>query len=191
VETSDEALCQRVAGHDEPAFDLLVERYQQRAFRLAWSILRDTEEARDLSQEAFMRLWDAAGSFRGRARFSTWFYRLLVNLCLDHRRKHRWWHQVFSREERTDGEQESPLERHAAPVADPTEAIGRERALASVWDAAKRLSPQQRAVLVLHVQEEMAMSDVAAVMGCAEATARVHLHRALTTLRGTLGKEER
>ncbi len=190
METSDEALCQRVAGHDESAFDLLVERYQQRAFRLAWSILRDTEEARDLSQEAFMRLWAAAGSFRGHARFSTWFYRLLVNLCLDHRRKHRWWHQVFSREERADREQESPLERHAGPATDPTETIGRERALASVWDAAQRLSPQQRAVLVLHVQEEMAMSDVAAVMGCAEATARVHLHRALTTLRATLGKKE-
>ena len=190
METSDEALCQRVAGHDEPAFDLLVERYQQRAFRLAWSILRDAEEARDLSQEAFIRLWEAAGSFRGRARFSTWFYRLLVNLCLDHRRKHRWWHQVFSREEGAGSEEESPLDRYPGPVTDPTDTLGRERALASVWESAKQLSPQQRAVLVLHVQEEMAMSDVAAVMGCAEATARVHLHRALTTLRTTLGKKE-
>jgi RNA polymerase sigma-70 factor (ECF subfamily) len=190
VEPSDEVLCEGVAGGDEAAFDLLVERYQQRAFRLAWSILRHTEDARDLSQEAFIRLWEAAGSFRGRSRFSTWFYRLLVNLCLDHRRKHRWWHQVFAREERAGDDAPSALEQQPAAGADPVEALGRERALARVWDAAAGLSPQQRAVLVLHVQEELAMNEVADVMGCAEATARVHLHRALSALRATLGKEE-
>jgi RNA polymerase sigma-70 factor (ECF subfamily) len=72
-----------VAQRDDRAFDLLVERYQRRAYRLAWSILRDAEEARDLSQEAFLRLYEAAASFRGTARFSTWFYRIVVNCCLD------------------------------------------------------------------------------------------------------------
>jgi RNA polymerase sigma-70 factor (ECF subfamily) len=190
VEPSDEVLCEAVADGDETAFDLLVERYQQRAFRLAWSILRHTEDARDLSQEAFIRLWEAAGTFRGRSRFSTWFYRLLVNLCLDHRRKHRWWRQIFAREERAGDEMPTALEQQPAAGTDPVETLGRERALARVWDAAAGLSPQQRAVLVLHVQEELAMSEVADVMGCAEATARVHLHRALTALRATLGKEE-
>jgi RNA polymerase sigma-70 factor (ECF subfamily) len=189
VEPSDEVLCERVAGRDEAAFDLLVERYQQRAFRLAWSILRHSEDARDLSQEAFIRLWEAAGSFRGRSRFSTWFYRLLVNLCLDHRRKHRWWHQVFAREEGGGDDGPSALEQQPAPGVDPVETVGRERSLARVWDAAAKLSPQQRTVLVLRVQEELGMSEIADVMGCAEATARVHLHRALTALRATLGEE--
>ena len=190
MEPSDEALCGRVAGGDEAAFDVLLERYQQRAYRLAWSILRDGEEARDLSQEAFLRLFQTAGSFRGRARFSTWFYRLLVNLCLDHRRKHRWWHQVFTREERAEADGHSRLDDQAAPAHDPVDALGRERALARVWDAAERLSPQQRAVLALHVQENLPMSEVATVMGCAEATARVHLHRALAGLRTLLQKED-
>ena len=96
MDISDEALCRRVAERDEAAFDALVERYQARAYRLAWSILRDAEEARDVSQEAFIRLFQAAGSFGGRSRFSTWFYRLLVNLCLDQRRKTRWWRQIFT-----------------------------------------------------------------------------------------------
>jgi RNA polymerase sigma-70 factor (ECF subfamily) len=187
---SDEVLCERVAGGDEAAFDVLVERYQQRAYRLAWSILRDAEDARDVSQDAFVRLWEAAGSFRGRSRFSTWFYRLLVNLCLDHRRKHRWWHQLFSREEGVGREHDSLLEQQAAPARDPGDAIGRDRTLGRVWDAARHLSPQQRAALVLHVQEELSMREVAAALGCAEATARVHLHRALTTLRDVLGKDK-
>ena len=189
METPDEALCERVAGRDEAAFDLLVERYQQRAFRLAWSILRDAEEARDVSQEAFMRLYQTAGSFAGRARFSTWFYRILVNLCLDHRRKQRWWRQVFAREERADGIEASWLDEQAAPATDPADALDQEQALAHVWAAAAELSPQQRAVLVLQVQDDLSMKDIAAVLGCSEATARVHLHRALSALRRTLRKE--
>jgi RNA polymerase sigma-70 factor, ECF subfamily len=190
VEPSDEALCGRVAAGDEAAFDELLERYQRRAYRLAWSILRDGEEARDLSQEAFLRLFQTAGSFRGRARFSTWFYRLLVNLCLDHRRKHRWWHQVFTREERAEDDGRSLLDEQPAHARDPVEALGQERTLARLWDAAERLSPQQRAVLALHVQEDLPMSEVATVMGCAEATARVHLHRALAALRTLVQKED-
>jgi len=189
VEPSDESLCEQVARGDEAAFDLLVERYQQRAYRLAWSILRHAEDARDLSQEAFVRLWESAGSFRGRSRFSTWFYRLLVNLCLDHRRRHRWWRQVFAREERAGDEGTPVIDQQQAPVVDPVESLGRERALTRLWAAAARLSPQQRTVLTLHVQEELRMSEVADVMGCAEATARVHLHRALTALRATLPKD--
>jgi RNA polymerase sigma-70 factor (ECF subfamily) len=166
-----------------------VERYQQRAFRLAWSILRDAEEARDVSQEAFIRLYQTAGSFAGRARFSTWFYRILVNLSLDHRRKHRWWRQVFAREERADDGDASGLDDQPAPATDPGDALDRERALAHVWTAAAELSPRQRAVLVLQVQEDLPMRDVAAVLGCSEATARVHLHRALSALRRSLRKE--
>lgn len=190
MEPSDEALCANVADGDEAAFDRLVERYQQRAFRLAWSILRDTEDARDVSQEAFVRLYRTAGSFRGRSRFSTWFYRLLVNLCLDQRRKQRGWREMIGLGGRSDDDGPSALDRVASPAVDPVETLGRERQLARVWDAAAALSPQQRAVLTLHIQDELPMSEVATVMGCAEATARVHLHRALAALRGLVGKEE-
>jgi RNA polymerase sigma-70 factor (ECF subfamily) len=188
VETPDEVLCERLAARDEAAFDLLVERYQRRAFRLAWSILRDAEEARDISQEAFIRLYQTAGSFAGRARFSTWFYRIVVNLCLDHRRKHQRWRLLFTRDEWVVDE-EPGLESHPAPPRDPVEVLDQEQTMASIWTAAARLSPQQRAALVLQVQDELSMKEIAAVLGCSEPTARVHLHRALSALRRTLRKE--
>jgi RNA polymerase sigma-70 factor, ECF subfamily len=188
VETPDEALCERLAGRDEAAFDLLVARYQQRAYRLAWSILRDAEEARDISQEAFIRLYQTAGSFAGRAKFSTWFYRIVVNLCLDHRRKHRRWRLFFAREERADDD-EPGLENQPAPRRDPVDALEHEQTMADVWTVAAQLSPQQRAALVLQVQDDLSMKEIASVLGCSEPTARVHLHRALTTLRRTLRKE--
>ena len=98
-EISDEALCRRVADRDEAAFELLVGRYQGRAYRLAWSLLRDAEDARDVSQDAFLRVYRTAAGFRGDARFSTWFYRILVNLCLDHQRRGSWWRRLLVRDD--------------------------------------------------------------------------------------------
>jgi RNA polymerase sigma-70 factor (ECF subfamily) len=189
VETSDEALCRRVAQRDDGAFDLLVGRYQQRAYRLAWSILRDGEEARDLSQEAFLRLYEAAGSFRGTARFSTWFYRILVNMCLDARRRRRWWHVPAAAVEREDGTVESVVEQHPGPSDDPVDGLAREQMTAQLWAAVEQLSPQQRAAVVLQVQEELPTPEIAAVLKCSEATVRVHLHRALQALRKTMRKD--
>ena len=185
MEPSDEALCQRVADRDEAAFDLLVGRYQERAYRLAWSILRNAEDARDLSQEAFVRLYEAAGSFGGRAKFSTWFYRILVNLCLDHRRKNRWWTR-WARDESDDPSGESLIDRQPAPAADPVDALGRERTLTTLWAAVDRLAPRQRAAVILQVQEELPTAEIATVLKCSEATVRVHLHRALAKLRKTM-----
>jgi RNA polymerase sigma-70 factor (ECF subfamily) len=178
-----------VAERDEAAFDVLVTRYQQRAWRLAWSILRDAEEARDISQEAFVRLYQTAGSFAGRARFSTWFYRILVNLCLDQRRR-RWWQRI-ARNHHEAPTDESLIERLPAERYDPTEGVERERVVKQLWAEVAQLAPQQRAAVLLQVQEELTTREIAEVLRCSEATVRVHLHRALARLRKTMGKVDR
>ena len=126
-----------------------------------------------------------ASSFAGRAKFSTWFYRILVNLCLDHRRKVRGW-RLWLRDEPDPDSGESLLDRQPAPFADPVDALGRERTLTKVWAAVDRLAPQQRAAVILQVQEELTTPEIAAVLKCSEATVRVHLHRALRTLKKTM-----
>jgi RNA polymerase sigma-70 factor (ECF subfamily) len=186
VETSDEALCQQVARGDDRAFDTLVERYQQRAYRLAWSLLRDADEARDVSQEAFLRVYRTAASFRGEARFSTWFYRVLVNLCHDHRRRQRGWLRLFATGD--DVERASEVEQQPAPATHPVDMLDREQVMTRVWAAVDRLSPQQRAAVILQVQDELSTREIAAVLKCSEATVRVHIHRALSTLRLSLRK---
>ena len=183
-ESSDEALCRRVAAGDEAAFDVLVARHQGRAYRLAWSLLRNAEDARDLSQEAFLRVYRTAAQFRGEAKFSTWFYRILVNLCLDHRRRDRWWRRLAGGRDSAEGG--DALEREPAPAHDPADALGHAQVMARVWAAVDDLSPQQRAAVILHVQEELSTSEIAAVLACSEATVRVHLHRAVSALRKAL-----
>src|SRR5262249_56049324 len=95
IEPVEEGRWGRVAEGDEAAFDLLVTRYQERAYRIAWSVVRDREEAKDCSQEAFIRLHESAASFAGQAKFSTWFYRILVNCCLDQTRKRKGWRKLI------------------------------------------------------------------------------------------------
>jgi len=80
------------------------------------------------------------------------------------------------------------LERQAAPIIDPGDTLGREQLMTQLWAAVDRLSPQQRAALLLHVQEEQPTSEIAAVLQCSEATVRVHLHRAVSALRKTMGQ---
>lgn len=186
-EPSDEDLCRRVAERDEGAFDLLVGRYQERAYRIAWSVVRDREEAKDCSQEAFIRLHESAGSFAGQAKFSTWFYRILVNCCLDQARKRKSWRKLIGwgsqEEERT-----SPVERVAAPFVDPTDAMVTDSRTSQLWEAVEELSPQQRAAVMLQCREELSTKEIAAVLHLSEATVRVHLHRAYSALKRKVGE---
>ena len=109
MESSDEELCRAVAERKPGAFDLLVERYQERAYRIAWSVVRDREEARDCSQEAFLRLHESAGSFAGQSKFSTWFYRILVNCCLDQQRRGRGWKRLLGWRDRREEFADEPV----------------------------------------------------------------------------------
>lgn len=183
--TSDETLCRRIAARDDAAFDLLVARHQARAYRLAWSLLRNAEDARDVSQEAFIRVWQAAARFRGDARFSTWFYRILVNACLDHKRRGRWWTRLVTRDADRDAEQ-SLVERQPAPGPDPGDQVSEAQTMARLWSAVHRLSAQQRAAVILYAQEHLSTAEIAEVLRVAEPTVRVHLHRAVAALRKEL-----
>ena len=182
---SDETLCRRIAARDDAAFDLLVARYQGRAYRLAWSLLRNAEDARDVSQDAFIRVWEAADQFRGDARFSTWFYRILVNRCLDHKRRGRWWARLVVRDDDPDADV-SVVERQPAPGPDAGEQVSEAQTMARLWDAVQQLSPQQRAAVILHAQEQLSIAEIADVLRVAEPTVRVHLHRAVAALRKDL-----
>ena len=192
LEPSDEDLCRRIAQQDEGAFELLVERYQERAYRIAWSVVRDREDAKDCSQEAFIRLHESAGSFAGQAKFSTWFYRILVNCCLDHQRKRRGWRRLVGwgggggrNDERDAGD---PVERLAAPFIDPTDAMVADHRMSRVWEAVENLSPQQRAAVLLQCREELSTKEIAVVLQLSEATVRVHLHRAYSALKRRVGE---
>jgi RNA polymerase sigma-70 factor, ECF subfamily len=193
AEPSDEDLCRRIAQQDGGAFELLVGRYQERAYRIAWSVVRDREDAKDCSQEAFIRLHESAGSFAGQAKFSTWFYRILVNCCLDHQRKRRGWRRLVGWGGGRDDERDAgdPVERVAAPFIDPTDAMVADNRMSQLWAAVEDLSPQQRTAVLLQCREELSTKEIAVVLQLSEATVRVHLHRAYSALKRRVGEASR
>ena len=84
---SDVEAVSRAQNGDHGAFQVLVERYQGRAYRMASRVLRNEEAAKDAVQEAFIKAYGSLAKFEGRAKFYTWFYRLVLNQCLDMKRK--------------------------------------------------------------------------------------------------------
>ena len=188
VEPSDEELCSRIAARDAAAFELLVDRHQARAYRLAVSILGNEADARDVSQDAFIRLYEAAGSFDGRSRFSTWFYRILVNLCIDNQRRNRWWRRLLPLASPGDDPDEYSFDPPSSE-AGPESAAMLSDSISRLRPALARLSPQQRAAVLLQTQEGFSSREIAAVLKCSENTARVHVHRGIAQLRKLLKNE--
>src|SRR5713226_10722943 len=88
-ELGDKKLVTLAQKGERKVFEELVERYKQKAYRIAFDFARDREEAKDLSQEAFLRAYTHLSNFDGRSGFYTWFYRILVNICLDYRRRQK------------------------------------------------------------------------------------------------------
>jgi RNA polymerase sigma-70 factor, ECF subfamily len=189
VEPSDEELCRRIAARDADAFELMVERHQARAYRLAASILGNPADARDVSQDAFIRLYEAAGRFDGRSRFSTWFYRILVNLCIDHQRRNRWWRRITPLAGPGAGDPDEPGVDPPSEDAGPESEAMLKQSISRLRPALEKLSPQQRAAVLLQTQEGFTSREIGEVLKCSEATARVHVHRAIAQLRKLLQNE--
>ena len=188
AELSDEELCQNVAKGDTQAFELLVERHQARAYRLACSILGSEAEARDVSQDAFIRLYESANRFDGRSRFSTWFYRVLVNLCIDHKRRDKWWRRLVPLAGPGD-DPDAPAIDPPSTEEGPEGAAMLGQSTLKLREALERISPNQRVAVLLQAQEGLSSREIAEVLKCSEATARVHIHRGLAQLRKLLKDE--
>lgn len=169
------------------AFGRLVLRYQNRILALAYDLMGNYEDASDLAQEAFIRAFDRLSTFEERARFSTWLYRITVNLAMDvHRRRKR----------RPSTSFDSVLRQGNTPVdpdslvQQPTDRLEQKELREHINEALANLTENQRTATVLKYFHYQSCREIAEVMGCAEGTVRIHLHRALKHLRRALKHEE-
>jgi len=188
AELPDEELCSRVAARDNSAFEVLVERYQARAYRLAYSMLGSEADARDVSQDAFVKLFESAAKFGGRSRFSTWFYRIVVNSCIDRKRRERWWSKIVPLRGSLPEADEPGVEPVSSEPGPEVEVMRRQTAT-QLAAAFVQLSPNQRAAVLLQVQDGLSSREIAHVLNCSENTARVHIHRGLTALKKLLKRD--
>lgn len=174
------ALCQQ--GRSE-VFEVLVRRYMEKAFRIAFDFTHNTEEAKDLSQDAFLRAFSRIKQFDGRSSFYTWFYRLVVNLCLDHvRRKGK----IVWESLETDQESTNPATWLKDTASTPDEQAIAGETQRRVDLTLNAMPNKQRTAFMLRNHQGLSVPDIAKVMKTTEGTVRVYLHRAVAALRQSL-----
>ncbi len=170
---SDEDVVARVLGGDTPVFELLMRRHNQRLFRLARAVVRDSHEAEDIVQEAYVRAYAHLGRFEGRSSVATWLSRITLHEALRRRRR-----RGLARVAR--GVDPESLHAPVTPSEAPAE-LG--AALAGAIDA---LPVGLRAVVMLRLVEGLDTRETAACLRLTEANVKVRLHRARRLLHGTV-----
>jgi RNA polymerase sigma-70 factor (ECF subfamily) len=148
---SDEELMAQVAEGDMAAFGELVERHQERAWRIACHYVGDRAEAEDLAQEAFLRILSASGRYKPSARFTTYLYRVVANLCLDHRRKRR-------------PSLPGDLPHAQSTAGAPDERLRAEERDRAIEAALDLLPDRQRMAAVLRYYEGLSLDEIAEAM---------------------------
>lgn len=182
----ERTLIRQAQRGDRAAFEQLVRRYEGNVLRLALRLVRSEEEARDLYQEAFLKIYRSLHRFRFESRFSTWVYRVVMNVCLDHLRRlaRRKESQAPAREEgQPEFFQSVPEER---PGLDPERSLRGKEIARRLEIALTRLSPRERLVFELKHYHGMKLRAIGEHCGTSEETAKNSLFRATQKLRAEL-----
>ena len=179
---SDEELVRASKRGKTEAYEELVFRHRDKIYARAFSMLRNEDEALDLSQEAWIKGWQRLKQFKGDASFTTWMTRITINLCLDHLRKRK--RQATDSLEQIEDER-GGVERHiTVETFNPTERMEQEELRAEIDLAMEKLSYEHRSVLLLHEFEGMEYKEIAKAMHCSIGTVMSRLFYA----RRRLGK---
>jgi len=164
----DQALVRAAQKGDMGAFEELVARHRDKLYARAFSMMRNEEEALDLSQEAWVKGWQRLAQFQGDSSFGTWMTRIVINLCLDQLRKQKR-HRTDSIEAMS--EESGGVERQMPVITvNPTAGLERVELRKRIDQALGQLSHEHRTVLVLHEFEEMEYKQIAKTMGCSIGT---------------------
>jgi RNA polymerase sigma-70 factor (ECF subfamily) len=188
----DALLVERLKKGDRQASEELIRRYQEKAYAVAFRMLSgDREDALDLTQDAFLIALHKIDGFEGKSSFYTWFYRILINTCLDFlRRRKRWRRLLYFRRPNSKDTRESTetLAEVASsePSANPGAAVDVRELQRDLRGALALLSDRQRMIFNLKVFEEMRIVEIARIMGLAEGTVKSHLFRATRIMRDAL-----
>jgi RNA polymerase sigma-70 factor, ECF subfamily len=185
-EQSERRFLERLQARDERAFNELVETYERRVFRLVFRMVGRHDEAEDMTQEVFVQVFKAVGTFRGDSKLSTWVYRVAVNLCKN-RLKYLSRRHEGSQQELEPMAERAPLSEAKGvtfgDVARPDHMVEGMQAEILIKRCIAEIEPEFREVLVLREVEDLSYDEIAAITGLAEGTVKSRIHRARAMLK--------
>lgn len=184
----DRVFIARAQAGDREAFRKLVERHQRRAFAIALSLVRDENDARELVQDAFLRVYKGLGSFQGGSSFFTWLYRIITNLSIDLIRKPSHKNTELDESRLEIEEDQEALFPFLSRVegADPVDAVRRREIGARLTDALDALPSYHRGVIIMREIEGLSYEEMAQAMGVSKGTIMSRLFHARQKLQKAL-----
>ena len=188
VSDREAMLVQRCVAGEETACNELVADNQRMVFQLAFHLLGDYEEARDLSQDVFLQVFRTIDRFRGQSALRTWIYRIAVNLA---RNRQRWWRRRYKSDQVS---LDAHVEQHGEDIlldrgVTPELALRRKETADRVWGALEALPFEQRTAIVLREIDGLSYDEIAFSLGIAVGTVKSRLTRARDALRARLREE--
>lgn len=171
----------------ETGFDEIVRQYQKKVYRVLLLMLRDPDEADNLTQECFLRAYLSRKKFRGECSQQTWLLRIAMNLARDRGRSRRFafWRRLLGVEQAIG---DSHAGEPPSPLPSPERDLLAREALDAVWRAVSKLSARQKEVFVLRFLEEMELKEIADVLNLRPGTVKAQLFRAVNSVREQVGR---
>jgi RNA polymerase sigma-70 factor (ECF subfamily) len=180
--STDEELVARSMGGDLDSFNQLVLRWERPIYALAYRVIGREEDARDVAQETFLRAFRALAGFKGQAKFSSWLYRITLNLCRDWIRRER----RAPVAQAPEGVDLLDLASSAEPVETVEDLVSRRELGRAVAKAMAILPDEQRTAIVLKEYHGLTFQEIADLLDCPLSTVKTRLYQGLTVLRKQL-----
>ena len=181
---TDEELVDRSRSGDVESFNQLITRWERPIYVLAYRVIGQEEDARDVCQETFLRAFRGLAGFKGQAKFSSWLYRLALNLCRDWIRRRR---RTPISTLPEDVELED-LASEAGPSESVEDLVARRELSGVVAVAMARLPDEQRTAIILKEYHGMTFQEIADLQGCPLSTVKTRLYQGLSVLRRDLAE---
>ena len=180
--SSDEELVDRSMGGDLDSFNQLVLRWERPIYALAYRVIGREEDARDVAQETFLRAFRALSGFKGQAKFSSWLYRITLNLCRDWIRKER----RTPVSQAPEGIDIIELAGEGTPAESIEQLVGRKQLGRAVSKAMAMLPEEQRTAIILKEYHGLTFQEIADMLDCPLSTVKTRLYQGLSVVRKQL-----
>ncbi|MBM7591308.1 RNA polymerase sigma factor SigW [Brevibacillus fulvus] len=184
MEFVEKRLIERAKRGDREAFAELIEIYKDKIFQLAYRMVGNRQEAEDIAQETFLRVFANLHTYDDQYKFSTWIYRIATNLCIDRGRKKK---PDFSLDEEIEqGEGLDWYSRLSSKEQTPEEKVVTQELQETVQDALSQLAPKYRSIMILRYIEDLSLQEISDILKLPITTIKTRIHRGREALRGRL-----
>lgn len=184
----DIQLVARARAGDERAYRALLEKYERAVFSICLRMVRNRDEAADLAQESFIKVFGSLDRYNAAYAFSSWLFKITSNLCIDYLRKRRI--DTLPMDQPIDGDKGEIQRQYAAPDPTPDESLDRREKMARLESAIAALPEHYRIMLILRHQEDLSYEEIADHLAIPLGTVKARIHRAREMLKGLLGNAE-